>query len=152
MASINVATVAEIRHIRRLVHPTVSRGEFYFIGLAITHSIFNAVLTLPYIINKFVYYTFESTSRTETANTVGTIVHLAFFMNHGVSFFLYTLTTTAFRRKLIRAFSDCLAVMNIKGVCVYRQELNVDRTKRRDTLASILSMMFSSSPRSNQSS
>jgi hypothetical protein len=151
MAIINVATVTEIRHIRRLVHPTISRGEFYFIGLVIIHSIFNAVLTLPYIINKFVYYTFMSTSQTETAKLAGTIVHLAFFMNHGVSFFLYTLTTTSFRRELIVAFRDFMASINIKGVCVNQQQLNVDRSKRRNTLVSILSLTFFSSPRNNQS-
>jgi hypothetical protein len=116
MVIINVATVAGIRRIRRIVHPTVSRGELYFIGLVIAHSIFNAVLTLPYVINKFVYHIFPSVSSTQAAKLAGTIVHLAFFMNHGVSFFLYTLTTTAFRRELIQAFSDFLARINIKDI------------------------------------
>jgi len=116
MVIINVATVAGIRRIRRTVHPTVSRGELYFIGLVIAHSIFNAVLTLPYAINKFVYHIFPSVSSTQAAKLAGTIVHLAFFMNHGVSFFLYTLTTTAFRRELIQAFSEFLAKTNIKDI------------------------------------
>jgi hypothetical protein len=152
MIIVNVATIAKIRHIRRLVHPTVSRGEYYFIGLVIAHSIFNAVLTLPYVINKFVYYTFQSASPTEIAKLVGTIVHLAFFMNHGVSFFLYTLTTATFRRELIRAFHDFVARMNIKGIWVNRRQSNVDRTKRRDTIISILSLTFPSWTRSDQSS
>ncbi|UJR16699.1 hypothetical protein I4U23_003599 [Adineta vaga] len=85
MIIINVNTVISIRHIRRLVHPMISRGEFYFIGLVIIHCIFNAILTLPYVINKFIEdYAFPSTVPIGTRKLIGTIVHLAFFMNHRV--------------------------------------------------------------------
>jgi hypothetical protein len=151
MVIINVATAIKIRHIRCLVRPSISRGEFYFIGLVIAHSIFNAILTLPYVINKFVYYIYPSASTTEPAKLAATIVHLAFFMNHGISFFLYTLTTATFRRELIRIFRDFLARINIKCICTNRQQLNIDRTQRRDTFASILSLTFPSWKRTNQS-
>ena len=143
MTVTNVATIIEIRHIRCLVHPTISRKEFYFIALVIVHSILNAILTLPYIINKFISYQFVSSSPTKSFILGSAIAHLAFFMNHGVSFFLYTLTTTTFRRELRQAFNDCMAkIRTKKHACTDQQHLHIDQTKRRDTLISILNLAF----------
>jgi hypothetical protein len=124
MLIINVATVIEIRHIRHLVHPVVTRRDLYFFVLVIIHSLSNTVLTLPYIINKFVYYMYESTTPTETAKLIGTIVHLAFFMNHGISFFVYTITTTSFRHELIQAFRDFIVKLHIVDLFAHQRSKN----------------------------
>ena len=144
MVVTNVATVVEIRHIRRLVHPTISRREFYFITLVIVHSIFNTILTLPYIITKFVVYKFKSMSPPESFNLASDISLLAFYTNHGASFFLDTLTTTTFRREILRAFKDLKTKISIKGGCANQHQADINLTKRRDTLVSILNLIFPS--------
>ena len=112
---VNIATVIYIRSIRRLVHPTVSRREFRLTGLIIAHSTFDAVLTLPYIIDKFVYYTYKGTPPTEAAKLATAITLLANYANHCFSFYLYTVTTRSFRRELWRTFSSCMMRMTCKS-------------------------------------
>lgn len=87
MIVINIATVANIRCIRRSIHSTVSRQEYHFIILVIVNSISN-----------FIFLTFEYSISKETDE----------FMNPGFSFFLYTLTTKSFRKEFIQAWKDIL--------------------------------------------
>jgi hypothetical protein len=65
MVAVNIATVAYIRCIRRLVHPTVSHREYHLIILVIAHNVSNLILTLLYTINKFIYYTFKNSISSE---------------------------------------------------------------------------------------
>jgi len=106
MIAVNIATVAHIRSIKRLVHPTVSRREYNLIVLVIGHSFTNAIFTLPYTVNKLVYNIFENSIPTEKNKLAGTITLLIVFMNPALSFFLYTLTTRSFRHEFIRACKD----------------------------------------------
>jgi len=112
MVAVNIATVVYIRRIRRLVHPTVSRREYHLIFLVIVHSISNLILTLPYTINKFIYYTFENPTPSERNKLINDVTLLIAFMNPGLSFFLYTLTTSSFRREFFRAWKDLLVKIN----------------------------------------
>ncbi|CAF3368730.1 unnamed protein product [Rotaria socialis] len=106
MVIVNIATVRHIRCIKKLVNPCVSRREYHFIVLVIAHSLSNIIFTLPYTINKFVYYTFEDLKPTEKEKLIGAVTLLIAFMNPGFSFFLYTLTTRSFRHEFIQACKD----------------------------------------------
>ncbi|UJR30780.1 hypothetical protein I4U23_018300 [Adineta vaga] len=108
MIAINIATVIQIRKIKKLVHPTVSRSEYHLIILVITQSISNAIFTLPFTIHKFVYYVFTNSNNSENNKFAFATTLLIAFMNPGFSFFLYTLTTQSFRQEFIRACKDFL--------------------------------------------
>jgi len=137
MVAVNIATVAYIRCIRRLVHPTISRREYHLIILFITHSVSNLILTLPYTINKFIYYTFENSISSEKYKLIDSITLLIAFMNPGLSFFLYTLTTRSFRHEFVRAWKD----FSIKVYFCYRRtELNHDKKQESDISGSVLSL------------
>lgn len=106
MIGVSIATIKQIREIRRLIHPNVSRREYQLIVLVIIHSVSNAIFTLPYTINKFIYYAFEGLTPTETEKLITAITLLIAFMNPGFSFYLYTLTTPSFRHEFIRIWKD----------------------------------------------
>ena len=141
MTICNIATVVDIRSIKRLVNPTISRREYNMIVLVIAHSVFNTILTLPFTINKFVYYTFRQPVRSEAVNLANAITLLIAFMNPGFSFFLYTLTTQSFRHEFVRAWKDLL--MKIK-FCCWKNKLNNDGRQRCETNGSILSLPMTS--------
>lgn len=108
MIGINIATVIQIRTVKKLVHPTISRREYHLIVLVIAHSVANAVLTLPFTINKFVSYIFVASNRSEQSQLASVITLLIAFMNPGLSFFLYTLTTRSFRKEFVQACKELL--------------------------------------------
>ena len=140
MIAVNIATVRQIRCIRRLVHPTISRREYNFIILVVTHSCSNAVLTLPFTIHKFIYYTVNSVHQSETNQLIGCIALLIAFMNPGLSFFLYTLTTKSFRHEFQRFCKTCLSKLQC---CCQIQIIDDDENvirRRRATTASVLSL------------
>ncbi|CAF1384242.1 unnamed protein product [Adineta steineri] len=122
MIIINIATVIQIRRIKRLVHPTVSRREYHLILLVITHSVSNAIFTLPFTINKFIYYMCKNRITEENNQLAFTITLLIAFMNPGLSFYLYTLTTPSFRDEFIRACRDVLK--KIKLYLSHRNAIN----------------------------
>ncbi|CAF2682769.1 unnamed protein product [Rotaria sp. Silwood2] len=97
MVIFNIATVKHIRCIKKLIHPTVSRREYHFIVLVIAHSFSNVIFTIPYTVNKFIYYTFDDAIPSEKDKLCNAITLLIAFMNPGFSFYLYTLTTKSFR-------------------------------------------------------
>ena len=114
MMAVNIATVAQIRRVRCLVHPTVSRREYHLIVLVIAHSVFNVVLTLPFTINKFIYYMSDDYYLTDRSKLVRCITLLLAFINPGLSFFLYTLTTKSFRREFVCTCEDLLIILHIR--------------------------------------
>lgn len=116
MIVVNIATVNHIRCIKRLVSPTVSRREYHFIVLVITHGVSNAIFTLPFTINKFIYYTFDESEPSEKTKLVAAITLLIAFMNPGFSFFLYTLTTRSFRHEFIRALKEPFVRKDSKSI------------------------------------
>lgn len=103
MIGVNIATVRQIRCIRRSLHPSVSRREYHFILLVIVHSVCNALLTLPFTIHKFIFYTVNSVHQSEIHQMISCITLLIAFMNPSFCFFLYTLTTRSFRHEFERA-------------------------------------------------
>ncbi len=131
MIAVNIATVAHIRSIKRLVHPTVSRREYNLIILVIGHSFTNAIFTLPYTVNKLVYNMFENSIPTEKNQLAFAITLLIAFMNPALSFFLYTLTTQSFRHEFIRACKDLFHCQS---------KSNNDQTQRRPTIDSVFSL------------
>jgi hypothetical protein len=112
MIAVNIATVAQIRRIKKLINPRVSRREYHLIVLVITHSVSNFILTLPYTINKFIHYTLENSIASEKDKLINSITLLFAFMNPALSFFLYTLTTNSFRHEFIRACKEFLLKRN----------------------------------------
>jgi hypothetical protein len=148
MIAVNIATVAHIRTVRRLVHPTISRSEYHLIALVIVHSISNAIFTLPFTINKFIYYRFEHSKESEQSQLINAITLLIAFMNPGLSFFLYTLTTRSFRQEFIQAWKDLLLKISCWNC---RNKLDNDTRQRRDTIASVISLPLTSLPRKTTS-
>jgi hypothetical protein len=130
MIAINIATVVHIRSIKKLVHPTVSRREYNLIVLVIAHSVTNAVLTLPFTINKFVNYMFANSDASEESKLASVLTLLIAFMNPGFSFFLYTLTTRAFRHEFVRACRELL--MPLKRLD-WRTKSTRDQTPRHNS-------------------
>ncbi|CAF0938162.1 unnamed protein product [Rotaria sp. Silwood1] len=106
MVIFNIATVRHIRCIKKLINPTVSRREYNFIVLVLAHSFSNVIFTIPYTVNKFIYYTFDNTKLSEKDKLVNAVTLLIAFMNPGFSFYLYTLTTKSFRDEFIRACKE----------------------------------------------
>ncbi|CAF0849769.1 unnamed protein product [Adineta ricciae] len=123
MIAINLATVVQIRNIKRLVHPTVSRREYHLIILVIMHSITNAILTLPFTINKFVYYSLVDSNVSENSRFAFAVTLLIAFMNPGLSFFLYTLTTQSFRREFVRAGKDFFYKIHQRSKTIYQIDI-----------------------------
>jgi hypothetical protein len=101
MIAVNIITLKQIRSIRRLVHPKISSREYNLIALVISHSISNAIFTLPFTINKFISYTFADSKQTQWNQLISSITLLIAFMNPSLSFFIYTLTTRSFRHEFI---------------------------------------------------
>ncbi|CAF1051967.1 unnamed protein product [Adineta ricciae] len=120
MIAINLATVVQIRNIKRLVHPTVSRREYHLIILVIMHSITNAILTLPFTINKFIYYSSVDSNVSENSRFAFAVTLLIAFMNPSLSFFLYTLTTQSFRREFVRAGKDFFYKIHQRSKTIYQ--------------------------------
>ena len=114
MLAVNIVTLREIRSIRRLVHPSISRREYNLILLVILHSVSNACLTLPFTVNKFIYYTFDDL-QSEKSQLIACITLLVAFMNPGLSFFLYTLTTRSFRHEFRRACKELVKKRPLLG-------------------------------------
>lgn len=137
MIGVNIATVAHIRRIKRLIHPSISRREYHLIILVIVHSISNLILTLPYTINKFIYYTFENSMSLEKNKLINSITLLIAFMNPGLSFFLYTLTTGSFRHEFVRAWKDFFDKIKF---CHYQKKSNNDKNQQSHTIPSIVSL------------
>ena len=136
MMAVNIVTVAQIRRVRCLVHPTVSRHEYHLIVLVIAHSFFNAVLTLPFTINKFIYYMSADYYLTEESKLLSCITLLLAFVNPALSFFLYTLTTKSFRREFVRTCEDLLIFLRIRDP---RKKSTIGNRSSRATLPSIRS-------------
>ncbi|CAF2498788.1 unnamed protein product [Rotaria sp. Silwood2] len=133
MVIFNIATVKHIRCIKKLIHPMVSRREYHFIVLVIAHSFSNVIFTIPYTVNKFIYYTFDDAIPSEKDKLCNAITLLIAFMNPGFSFYLYTLTTKSFRDEFVRACKEFFIGKN-----VYSLRNGVDDVKRQqiDTLGS----------------
>lgn len=143
MLAVNIITLREIRCIRRLVHPEISRREYNLIVLVILHSVSNACLTLPFTVNKFIYYTFDDL-QSEKSQLISCIALLIAFMNPGLSFFLYTLTTKSFRHEFLRACTDLLKTRPVLFCRNAPKDLQGGRTRRTTTIGSALSLSMAS--------
>lgn len=134
MIGINIATIKHIRRIKKLVHRNISRSEYNFIILVLVHSFSNLILSLPYTIMKFIYYTLEDSMKTEKHELINSIALLIAFMNPALSFFLYTLTTKSFRQEFIQIWKDLLGKINF---C--QQRLN-NQNQKSHTAPSTISL------------
>jgi hypothetical protein len=135
----NIITVADIRGIKKLVNPSISRREYNMIILVLAHSLSNVIFALPFTINKFIYYTFKEPVRSEKVQLANAVTLLIAFMNPALSFFLYTLTTRCFRHEFVQVWKDLLMKTNLS---CWRKKLNDDARPRCDTGKSIFSLQM----------
>ncbi|CAF0964419.1 unnamed protein product [Didymodactylos carnosus] len=115
-------TVLNVRFIRRDLHPNIQKKEFQLMVMVLAHIMCNAILSLPYPIDRFYETMTINRKKNEEQVAVEALVqsigHLLFFSNHSASFYLYILSTKGFKNEFIRAAKDVIHL-----ICQYYSKI-----------------------------
>ncbi|CAF4578657.1 unnamed protein product, partial [Didymodactylos carnosus] len=111
MSIFGIITMYNIRHLRRQIKPVfnstnrrlVKRKDFQLILMMLIQILFVIILTFPFALEKF-YSTLtenyiKSRLKLSWENLVKSIVILLLYINHSLSFYIYTLSGTSFRKE-----------------------------------------------------
>ncbi|CAF1638785.1 unnamed protein product [Adineta ricciae] len=116
--------------IQQNVH--VQKKDRQYLKMLLVQLVFTVTLTLPIAIQKlyttFTEYQVKSSSRIEIENFLADFVRTLTQINSGLSFFLYTLSSTAFRRELLVVILKFIKITFGMNNYVYRRLQKTART------------------------